>query len=827
MVPSNLQPTDPCDRNIALLQAQIAQLRAENQRLRQLCSPDLAAAPAAAPDFLASVDPVPAVPQPLSPPEADSAQLPLPAAEAPLCQSATTTRAILAALPDLLLRVGRDGTCYDCVFPQHGAADQFLPIRHSIAEILPSHLLTTCLDHLNRALVTGEMQTWEQKLIKYGRPCYEEVRLVPYGDDQGLLVVRDISDRKAAELALLQSEARFMAISDSSPANIYILVQRVDGSLYFEHMSQSVEAIHEVPVEAVLADATILRDHTHPDDRAGYAAAVQQSRDTLAPFCHEWRIVTPSGQVKWLQGQSQPQRRPNGDTAWYGVVIDISPLKQAEAERQQAVCDLQQSLDQLVATQTALQTSEMQLSGLLNSSLDGIVACRACRDESGRIVDFEGLIGNPAACELLHLTPSTLAGQSMLQVLPSNKTSGIFDHYVQVVETGAPHRQEIYYSCDQIDGWYDVVAVKLGDGIAITFRNITRVKQSELALQAANQQLERQVAQLNQHNAEMRLLGEMSDFLQACPTVKDAYGALAELIKPLFPDCGGGVVVAQRPAVEAPADPGELARVAHWGATVGSPGFHSQDCWAIRHRRSHWGAPGQLDRCCGDLAQGSDTLTTLCVPIVAQGEILGLIHLTSPTPEGLDLSRQQLAQTVVKQLGLALANLHLRETLRHQSIRDPLTGLFNRRYLEEALQKALIAAQRHKHAIGIIMLDLDHFKQFNDTHGHDAGDRALQAVAQLLRASVRGSDIVCRYGGEEITLILPGLALAETQARAEVLRQAIAALTWFDQAVPLTASLGVACFPQHGTSSSDLLKAADTALYQAKQAGRNCVVAAE
>ena len=171
----------------------------------------------------------------------------------------------------------------------------------------------------------------------------------------------------------------------------------------------------------------------------------------------------------------------------------------------------------------------------------------------------------------------------------------------------------------------------------------------------------------------------------------------------------------------------------------------------------------------------------------------------------------------------------MRETLEHQSIRDPLTGLFNRRYLEEFFTKEIIRAQRKQHEIGVIMIDIDHFKRFNDVYGHDAGDYVLQTVAQTLKQSVRGSDIACRYGGEELTLVLPELSLDQTYHRAEEIRVAIANLNLSYKGQPLnslTISLGVASFPLHGSTGPTLLRAADVALYHAKDAGRNQVIVA-
>ncbi|MEA5451980.1 diguanylate cyclase, partial [Leptolyngbya sp. CCNP1308] len=196
--------------------------------------------------------------------------------------------------------------------------------------------------------------------------------------------------------------------------------------------------------------------------------------------------------------------------------------------------------------------------------------------------------------------------------------------------------------------------------------------------------------------------------------------------------------------------------VTTWGPELNSQplfsSFSPSDCWALRRGRSHQVGPHSLGLRCRHAETAAVASTTLCLPLLAQGETLGLFYLSA---REIKQPTQQLARAVAEQVALALANLHLRETLQYQSIRDPLTGLYNRRYLEETLTQEIERAQRQHHPIGVIMLDIDHFKRFNDVHGHAAGDRVLEAVGQLLRDSVRGSDIACRYGGEEMTLVLP------------------------------------------------------------------------
>jgi len=218
-----------------------------------------------------------------------------------------------------------------------------------------------------------------------------------------------------------------------------------------------------------------------------------------------------------------------------------------------------------------------------------------------------------------------------------------------------------------------------------------------------------------------------------------------------------------------------------------------------------------------------------CFPLIGQGKALGLLVLqsglkeVSPDPVArrkLLLTKQHLGEAVSNHIALALANLSLRETLRDESIRDPLTDLFNRRYLDETLPRELRRAERDQQALSLIILDVDHFKEFNDKFGHEVGDSLLRSLAAHLNSRTRGHDIACRYGGDEFLLVLPGASLEVACQRAERLREETKALG--DGSVCL--SLGVASFPGHGSTATALIRAADLALYQAKAQGRNQVV---
>lgn len=346
---------------------------------------------------------------------------------------------------------------------------------------------------------------------------------------------------------------------------------------------------------------------------------------------------------------------------------------------------------------------------------------------------------------------------------------------------------------------------------AVAIRNARLYEQ----IGSANERLQRRARDLG-------VLTHMAEVLQACISEDEAYVVVARFAEQLFTEDGGAVYVtsASRNLVEARAAWGGFSSDA-WGL------FKPEDCWALRRGRSHAVADTRGGVLCEHLPRPLPA-SSLCVPLAAQGESLGILYLAprspSPAAGAMDESKQQLAQTVAEQLGLAVANLKLRETLRSQSIRDPLTSLFNRRYMEETLERELRRAERTRRPLGLVMLDLDNFKAFNDSFGHDAGDRLLVELGALLRTNVRSGDVACRYGGEEFVLILPDATGEETRARVEEIREAARRLRLTYRGRLITAptfSAGIAALSADGLTGEDLLRAADAALYRAKGAGRD------
>ncbi len=342
-------------------------------------------------------------------------------------------------------------------------------------------------------------------------------------------------------------------------------------------------------------------------------------------------------------------------------------------------------------------------------------------------------------------------------------------------------------------------------------------------LNAANDVLRNQAAALSLHNHEITLLGRMNDFLQSSTTEAEAYSVIADTVTQLFPGDSGAVFVlnASRDLLEA---------TAAWGALPPARRmFPPGECWAHRRGQVHL-ALGHEQRCAH---AAGDEHPSICLPLLSQGETLGILHLLDGAPAnasadaGRTTERGKLAKILADNIGLGIANLKLRESMRNLSIRDPLTGLFNRRYMEEALALELHRSKRNAAQLAVIMIDIDHFKQFNDGFGHDGGDAVLRALAQFMKKQVRGSDIACRYGGEEFTLILSPSTAEGARLRAEKIRADAARLSIRHAERDLgtiTLSLGVAVFPDHASEAAATVKAADVALYQAKSGGRNRVI---
>lgn len=364
--------------------------------------------------------------------------------------------------------------------------------------------------------------------------------------------------------------------------------------------------------------------------------------------------------------------------------------------------------------------------------------------------------------------------------------------------------------------------------VICSVRDITGQKEAHDELVAVNRKLNDGLHDLEESSEELRKLTELGELLQGCVSEDEAYNIIARVMARLVPGTSGGLYLTRssRNALQLASRWGEASEEAV-GVMV------PEDCWALRRGRMHSAANKQSTVQCRHINPQHNGY--ICIPMMAQGETLGILHIylsqqigqvENDDEESILSAKRMLLFASSEQIGAALASLRLRDQLKQQSIRDSLTGLFNRRFMEETLEREMLRANQQNSAVSVIAIDLDHFKRFNDAFGHEGGDLVLRELGLLLRKQCNASEIACRLGGEEFLLILPEYSVRQAASKAEAIRHKIESLDLALAGQPLgkiTASFGIAAYPVHGSTYSTVCKAADAALYDAKNNGRNCV----
>jgi diguanylate cyclase (GGDEF)-like protein len=359
---------------------------------------------------------------------------------------------------------------------------------------------------------------------------------------------------------------------------------------------------------------------------------------------------------------------------------------------------------------------------------------------------------------------------------------------------------------------------------------IVQRKAAQKQLTASHHRVGRLLDTARRQTSEITQISELGSVLHASANREEIFRIIPERLRRLFPGASGCVSLLNASKVR-------VESVAEWGVLCPADQlFAPEQCWALRRGCTHVHTGDASSVRCSHLRGDGPSI---CVPLIANGESIGVLVIQNDDRSSVVLDpdadadafarRRQLAATVAEHIALAIANVNLREALRSQAIRDPLTGLYNRRYMQEFLDRELQSARRKQRQVAVVMLDLDHFKRYNDRFGHAAGDHALAATGEMLLRSVRAEDIACRYGGEEFALILPECSLSQATARAETIRarqQEYRAQVDGEPTDPLSISIGIAAFDETTDRVDLLLKFADDALYEAKRLGGNHVVAA-
>ncbi|MCO4760308.1 MAG: diguanylate cyclase [Myxococcales bacterium] len=462
-----------------------------------------------------------------------------------------------------------------------------------------------------------------------------------------------------------------------------------------------------------------------------------------------------------------------------------------------------------------LAESELRGRAILDNAIDAIIT-----------IDARGTMesANPATTTLFGYANHELVGANVSTLMPEPDKSAHDGYLSRYLETGEASiigrgREVVGRRKDGtlINVELSVKEVRLeGRRIFVgVLRDVSQRKTDEERLRKLNQELARRVEELDELDRDNSLMAQLGSYLQTCTNEIEALDMITSYMDRLFPNdgCHFGRVT-NGPDVERIGD-----------LSVSEPFFQRSACWALRRGQLHESETGRHALRCNHLGTHRDS--ALCVPVLTHDGPMGVMTLTWRPENGDDSSamdrRRRLLSVLSERLSTTLANVRLRVRLEEESIRDPLTRLYNRRYMSEFLERHLRRSRRSRQPLALIMVDIDHFKRLNDVYGHDIGDLALRELSRELEAAVRTDDAACRLGGEEFLLILPGLALDQARVLAEKLRGRIAELG--DRAgsrLPaFTASMGIAVFPDHDDTELELLKLVDSALYAAKHAGRN------
>jgi diguanylate cyclase (GGDEF)-like protein len=396
-----------------------------------------------------------------------------------------------------------------------------------------------------------------------------------------------------------------------------------------------------------------------------------------------------------------------------------------------------------------------------------------------------------------------------------------------------------------MDRWKEAGGAMLADAavaatlVAFTWRlaltqyhqqqEISQRETAQYELFAANETIGGLLEESRAQASAITQISELGSLLQACASREEAFRIIPERMRRLFPGTSGALSLLSATGNRAESQ-------AEWGPCAPADHiFAPAECWALRRGCSHVHPGGESALCCPHLrADGA----AVCLPLIANGEALGVLAIQENEFVARDPSAcdrfpvwRPLATAVAEHIALALSNLSLRESLRMQAVRDPLTGLYNRRYMQEFLERELQRARRLHHPLSVLMLDLDHFKRYNDRFGHAEGDELLRALGDTLLHSIRSDDVACRYGGEEFAIVLPECPLPLATGRAEQICKRIKQISTLRPGQahnPITVTIGVAAYDDNGANTvALLLKLADQALYQAKHDGRDRVAVAQ
>jgi diguanylate cyclase (GGDEF)-like protein/PAS domain S-box-containing protein len=656
--------------------------------------------------------------------------------------------------------------------------------------------------------ISGTVLGYLQVAYLEGRPEFGEE---PFLEEEKSLLraiaerLAHVIDRHRADAALRESEERYRIHFE----NISDVNFSLDADLKIQNISPSVEKMLGYKPQELIGKRFVDADFLKVESQETALVSARRVFAGERPESSIYQFIARDGRSLVGEISSAPLLNNGKVTAVISIARDVTKRYQTEQE--------------LKLMNTLLKTQQ-------ETSPDGILAV----NEKGEIISY-----NQRFLDIWGIPRDIIESRSYERVLES-----ISDRFVDPDTQNAVPRHLYEHgdtkSRDELalkDGrtLHRYSAPMLGEdglyyGRVWYFRDITEHKQSQNEVIQANKNLTATISKLEERGKYNSILSEMREMLQACSSVPEVSSIIRGSMARLFPHAAGALFMMS-------ASRSDLESVIRWEdfpSDVDENMFAQDACWALRRGRVHFVENVSIGPLCPHLKH-PPTTPHVCLPLVAKGDVLGMLHLRGKQSVDAELQRKtamdlkELSSTISEYLSLSIANIRLGEKLSAQSIRDPLTGLYNRRYMEESLKREIFRAERKKTPIGIVMADIDFFKQFNDRHGHAAGDALLARLGEFLKARIRGADVACRFGGEEFILILPESSAENTCKRMDKIREDVQSLDIQYHGEPLAAvtlSFGISTYPDQGVESETLIGAADAALYRAKLEGRNRIVAA-
>jgi diguanylate cyclase (GGDEF)-like protein/PAS domain S-box-containing protein len=603
-----------------------------------------------------------------------------------------------------------------------------------------------------------------------------------------LSVLVDVTERKRAEEALRESEAKLREAQEIAQVGSWEWCIASDTHRWSDELSRILGRDQTAPEPRLSEFLT----YVHPDDRKRMTDTITSASKTGKPFHVECRITRLDGEERIIEARGRGYLGEDSSPVRMAVAIhDITGRKRIEHR---------------------LEAASLYARSLFEANVDPLITINI----NGEIIDINEATVRVSGTRRENLVSSNISNfftdpqiirAALREVLCKGSVS---DLQLTVCDHSSGKLTELLCNAAVFRGPDGIV-----NGVFVAARDVTERHHREEELVKLHERMAETVAELRQRERDITLVDELNEILQTCNTRDEAYRLIALAAQELFPTASGALAVFVGGACD-------LTTVAHWGDKPNmASDFGLDDCWALRRGHVHQIDQPAKGAVCGHF-DASPMKPYICLPLSIHGEALGLLHLSADV--AYDEKSRRLAIMLGDVIKLSLSNLKLRDTLRNQAIRDSLTGMFNRQYLSETLPREVSRTRRSEAPLSVAMLDIDHFKIFNDKHGHDAGDYVLKEVGSVLSKAVRGSDIVCRYGGEEFLFVLVDCDLKASEERLAQVCQQIKEKKYIfhGNVLPcITVSVGLSQFSEEMASEAELITTADHALYEAKNSGRD------